>query len=84
MIREHEFRASTSGEDACAHYLTDHKRPCGRPRIEHVQSQRKHLWRSVVLRVHNVPTPAMACTRPMCFVKWWPNRGEPLGECKGL
>lgn len=47
-------------------------------------TKRKHIWQSVVLRVHGVPTPVMSCTRRMCHVKWWPNRNEPQAECKGL
>jgi hypothetical protein len=87
VIREHQFR----GNEFCTYkwHLTE----CGKPRSEHAEMaydvvpvvpKRVHLWAAVVLRVHNVPTPAMACTRRMCFVKWWPNRGEPLGECQGL
>jgi len=49
-----------------------------------VAEVRKHVWESVILRVHNVPTPAMVCKRRMCHVKWWPNRNEPKAECKGL
>lgn len=84
MILNHEFRGnSVAGVDACT-FVYPGQTVCGKPRIEHVQSQRKHQWGRVVLRVRNVPTPVMACTRPMCFVKWWPDHGEPLGECKGL
>lgn len=43
-----------------------------------------HVWSSVTLRVHNVPTPVMVCTRRMCHVKWWPNRNEPKSDCQGL
>jgi len=79
MILEHEFRGN---DDFCTykHHLT----PCGKPKSEHVQNNRVHLWASVTLRVHNVPTQVQACTRRMCFVKWWPSRNEPTGDCKGL
>lgn len=83
MILEHAYRDNpTVGVDACTY--TYHQTPCGKPRIEHMQSRRKHLWGSVVRRVHNVPTPVLACTRPMCFTSWWPTRNEPTSECKGL
>lgn len=91
MIREHQFR----GDRECTwkYHNVPSAPACGKSRDEHAElaydvvpetPKRVHLWQSVVLRVHNVPTPVMVCTRRMCFVKWWPNRGEPLGECKGL
>jgi hypothetical protein len=93
MIREHQFR----GENLCTYrWDTNHGPACGKPREEHAEiaysalrqslpPRKVHLWSApFVMRVHNVPTSVKACTRRMCFVKWWPNRGEPLGDCQGL
>lgn len=88
MIREHQFR----GNQSCTYRWDSVNGPeCGKPRSEHAEiafgtlpERRVHIWQSVVLRVDNVPTPVMACTRRMCQVKWWPWRNEPKSDCQGL
>lgn len=91
MIREHQFR----GDRECTwkYHNVPSAPACGKPRSEHAElaydvveetTERKHIWQSVTLRRHNMPTPAMVCTRRMCHVKWWPDRTEPKNDCKGL